>query len=195
VPDEADQRSDSELIAATATGDRAAFGVLVGRYQRPILHLANALVRDRQHAEDILQDTFLSAFRAAGSYRGDAPVANWLYAIARHAAYRLVRRSQEVASDERSIERLGELAGWGAPDVERAAAQAELRTQLDAALATLLPEEREVITLRDALGMSGQQTALMVGCSVAAMKSRLHRARLHLAAELRSHHGGANVAR
>jgi len=194
VPDEADRRSDPELIAATAAGDRAAFGVLVERYQRAILHLARALVHDRQHAEDVLQDTFLAAYRAAGSYRGDAPVANWLYAIARHAAYRLHRRSHEIASDDRTIERLGQSAGWGAPDVERAIARAELRGHLDAALSTLAPDEREVVTLRDALGMSGEETAALLGCSVAAMKSRLHRARLRLAAELRDQ-GGSDVAR
>jgi RNA polymerase sigma-70 factor, ECF subfamily len=194
VPDEADRRSDPELIAATAAGDRAAFRVIVERYQRPILHLARAIVRDRQHAEDVLQDTFLAAFRAAASYRGDAPVASWLYAIARHSAYRFVRRSHEIASDDRSLERLGQAAGWGEHDVERAAERAELRAQLEAALEALTPDEREVVTLRDALELSGEEAAALLGCSLPAMKSRLHRARLRLAAELRDP-GGSDVAR
>jgi RNA polymerase sigma-70 factor (ECF subfamily) len=193
VPGEADHRSDVELIAATSAGDQRAFGVLVTRYQRPILHIARALVRDRHKAEDILQDTFLAAFRTAASYRGEAPVANWLYSIARHAAYRTARRASEVASDERSLERLGQEAGWGAHDVERAAAQAQLRDQLEAALETLEPDEREILELRDALGMTGEETAAMLGVSVAAMKSRLHRARLRLAAQLRAR-GGDHVA-
>ncbi len=194
MPDQADRRSDPELIVAAASGDRAAFGEIVERHQRSILHLAQALVRDRQHAEDVLQDTFLAAFRGAASYRGDAPVVNWLYSIARHAAYRLARRSHEVASDERSIERLGQAAGWGEQDVERAAARAELSAHLDKALATLAPDEREVITLRDALGRSGEETAALLGCSIPAMKSRLHRARLRLAGELRDQ-GGSDAAR
>jgi RNA polymerase sigma-70 factor, ECF subfamily len=194
VLDEAAPRSDADLITATAAGDPHAFGVLVTRYQRPILHIARALVRDHQQAEDVLQDTFLAAFRTAASYRGDAPVANWLYSIARHAAFRLARRGGEVASDERSLERLGHDAGWGSEDVELAAARAELRDQLEAALGALEPDDRAILELRDALGMSGDETATMLGVSVAAMKSRLHRARLRLAAQLRSR-GGNHVAR
>lgn len=198
MPDEADRRAeltDAELIAATATGDRAAFARLVERYQRPIHHLARALVRDRQHAEDVLQETFLAAFRSAASYRGDAPVSAWLYAIARHTAYRLERRAREVASDDRSLERLGHEAGWGSPDVELAASRAQLRDRLEAALAALPAEDRELLTLRDGLGLSGEETAAALGVSVAAMKSRLHRARLRLAGTLRDEKGGIDVAR
>lgn len=187
--DQADGRSDAELIAAVVAGERAAFTVIVERYQRPLLYLARALVRDAQQAEDVLQDTLLAALRGAAGYRGDAPVSSWLYAIARHTAFRLGRRAREVVSDDRSIERLGEAAGWGEHDVERAAMRAELRAHLDAALATLDDDEREVLTLRDALEMSGEDAAALLGCSVAAMKSRLHRARLHLAEKLRAQGG------
>lgn len=178
--------SDAELIAATAAGDREAFGVLVIRHQGAILRVARALVREPQQAEDVLQETFLAAFRFAGTYRGDAPVRSWLYTIARHAAHRLARKRSEVAMDERSIEMLGEAAGWGADDVERAAVRAEQRAQLVAALERLPEGEREVLALRDAAGLGSEDTAAALGLGVAAMKSRLHRARLHLAAELRA---------
>jgi RNA polymerase sigma-70 factor (ECF subfamily) len=182
VPEETS--SDAELIAATAAGDREAFGALVIRHQGAILRVARALVP--QQAEDVLQETFLAAFRFAGTYRGDAPVRSWLFTIARHAAHRLARKRSEVAADERSIEMLGHAAGWGTDDVERAAVRAEQHAQLTAALERLPEGEREVLALRDAAGLSSEDTAGALGVSVAAMKSRLHRARLHLAAELRA---------
>ncbi len=182
-------RSDAELIAAAAAGDRGAFGALVERYQRPVLHLARALVRDAQEAEDVLQDTFLGALRGAASYRGDAPVSAWLFAIARHAAFRRGRRGAEVATEDLSLEQLGADAGWGQDDVEVAAARAERHALLAAALDTLAADEREVVLLRDGAGMSGADTAAALGLSVAAMKSRLHRARLKLAGALRRRGG------
>jgi RNA polymerase sigma-70 factor (ECF subfamily) len=153
--------------------------------------LARAIVHDRQAAEDVLQDTFLAAFRSAGSYRHEASVASWLYAIARHSAYRRTTRSRrEVTADDRAIERLGVEAGWGRDDVEVAASRAELRAQLAAALGELDPEEREILALRDGLGLSGEETAAALGTTVAAMKSRLHRARLRLAGRLRGGYHG-----
>lgn len=189
----ADHPLDADLIGATARGDRAAFGVLMTRYQRPVLHLARALVRDAQLAEDVLQETFLAAFRAAATYRGDAPVSAWLYGIARHTAHRALRRGREVASDDRALERLALSAGWGSSDVERAAASAQLRDRLAAALAELPDDDREILMLRDGLGLSGAETAGALGVGLAAMKSRLHRARLHLAGRLRERKGGADV--
>ena len=187
-------RSDQELIAATATGDRAAFGALVERYQARVFRLARALTRDVQQAEDVLQDTFLSALRGAAGYRGEAPVSAWLYAIARHAAYRLGRRAAEVVSDDASLERLGLDAGWGTNDVEAAAVHAERQAAVTAALARLPIDEREVLALRDIGGLSGEATAAALGITVPAMKSRLHRARLRLAGLLRNP-GGDHAAR
>lgn len=195
MPDEvADPRADGELIAATAAGDRDAFGVIVARHHGAVFRIARALTRDPQAAEDVLQETFLAALRGAAGYRGDAPVASWLYAIARHAAYRLSRRASEVAADEDSLERLGLAAGWGQGDVEVAAARAEERARIAAAMDRLPEEERAVIVLRDALGATGEQAAAALGVSVAAMKSRLHRGRLRLAGLLRGS-GGAHVDR
>lgn len=192
--DQATDVPDADLIGATARGDREAFGALVDRYQRPVLHLARAIVRDPELAEDVLQETFLAAFRSAASYRGDAPVSAWLYGIARHVAARARRRAREIASDDRSLERLAQSAGWGSPDVERAVAREQLRERLAAGLAELPDEDREILTMRDGLGLSGAETAQLLGIGLAAMKSRLHRARLALAGRLRDLKGGVDVA-
>lgn len=195
MPDQAAEVRDADLIAATAQGDRDAFGALVDRYQQPVLYLARAIVRDPELAEDVLQETFLAAFRAAASYRGDAPVSAWLYGIARHIAYRLRRRAREIASDDRSLERLAQHAGWGSPDVERAVAHEQLRERVTTALLLLPDEEREILMLRDGLELSGAETAELLGVGLAAMKSRLHRARLALAGRLRALKGEIDDSR
>lgn len=176
---------DRALMARAAAGDRAAFAAVVERHRGAVFRLASVLTGNAAAAEDVFQETFLAALRGAAGYRGDAPVASWLFAIARHAAHRLARRADQVPAEPRTLEALGAAAGWGQPDVEAIAAAAEQHAALVAALAALPLEEREVLALRDVEGLSGEDTARTLGISVAAMKSRLHRARLHLAATLR----------
>lgn len=190
MPDQADDR---ELMIRASAGDRAAFGAMVDRYGGRVFHLARALVRDDATAEDVLQDTFLAAWRTAASYRGDGAVASWLYAIARHAAQRRGRRADQIATDDRSLEALGAAAGWGQPDVLAIVARGEDRAALEAALASLPADDRLALWLHHVLDQTFDDTAAVLGCSVAAVKSRLHRARLALAASLRQ--GGDHVAR
>ncbi|MBK9030395.1 MAG: RNA polymerase sigma factor [Myxococcales bacterium] len=180
-------------MIAAAAGDRAAFGVVVERYSSKVFHLARALVRDDATAEDVLQDTFLAAWRTAAAYRGDGAVASWLYAIARNGAHRRGRRADQIATDDRSLEALGAAAGWGAPDLELVVTRSEDRAALEAALATLPPDDRAAIWLHHMLEQSFDDTARVLACSVPAVKSRLHRARLTLAAALRQ--GGYDGAR
>ena len=188
-----DQVEDRELMRCAATGDRAAFARLIERYGGRVFHLARSLVRDDATAEDVLQDTFLAAWRTAGSYRGDGAVASWLYAIARHAALRRGRRADQIATDDRSLEALGAAAGWGQPDVLTVVTRSEDRARLEAAMATLPDDDRVALWLHHVLDQTFDDTARVLGCSVAAVKSRLHRARLALAASLRR--GGADVPR
>ncbi len=179
------EADDRELMRRAAVGDRAAFASLVERHRAAVFRLAGVLTRSPAAAEDVLQETFLAALRGASGYRGDAPVKSWLFTIARHAASRLARRADQVPAEQRTLEALGAAAGWGQPDVEAIVAAAEERAALADALAALAPDDREVLVLRDLEGRSGEDTARVLGLSLAAMKSRLHRARLHLAAALR----------
>lgn len=179
-------RQDRELAAQAATGDHAAFAALVDRHQASVYRLARLLVHSQEDAEDLLQQTFLSAWRSLGTYRGEASVRTWLLTITRHAAYtRRTREARLPIDDVRvdDIEDLGLTAGWGR-DPEQLAVRAEQQDVLRAAFSRLSHEEREVLTLRDLEGLSGDDTAALLGVSTAAMKSRLHRARLALAAEV-----------
>ena len=176
--------SDRELIARTAEGDRRAFEQLVERHAPAVLRLAAAF-GDATHAEDAMQQTFLNAYQHASSFRGNASVRTWLLTIARNTVYRLHgQKRREVLGEEPLIE-LGIDAGWGSEDPEAMAIAAERRSEFREALASLAPEDQEVIILRDLEGLRGTEAADVLGVGERAMKSRLHRARLRLAAALR----------
>ena len=178
---------DGEALRRTAAGDREAFALVVARHQASVFRLAEILTRDRSAAEDLLQQTFLSAWQAAAQFRADASVRTWLLTIARHAAFRhQERRAREPvdAAPPETLDELGVRAGWGGPDPEALAIAAQDRDRVSAALASLAPEDREILTLRDLEDVSGDDAAALLGLSRAAMKSRLHRARMKLAAAL-----------
>ncbi len=180
-----DVPADGALLARIAAGDRAAAPVFVARHKAALFRFAEALLRDRSLSEDVLQETFLSALRGAGTFRGDGSARGWLFTIARHAAIRLRPREAPLGGDE-DMESLGARAGWGAPDAEELLAGWQSRALVNKALAALPPEDREVLLLRDAEDLTGPETAEVLQVSLAAMKSRLHRARLRMLAALRS---------
>lgn len=184
MPDAQDESLiDLELARLAAGGDREAFASLVTRHQASVYRLARHVAGS--DAEDVLQQAFLSAWQGVAGFRGESSVRTWLLTITRNAALtRRVRAAREPI-DATPLEDLGIRAGWGGPNPEQLAVAAEQRDRLSAALAALAPEEREILTLRDLEGLAGDEVAAMLGLSLAAMKSRLHRARMSLAAAVR----------
>lgn len=182
-----DPLSDDEpaLVARARTGDAAAFEALVLRHQGAVYRFARALTRDDARAEDALQETFLSALSALPSWRGESSLRTWLLVIARNACLRAHRRDREVATDDDDLGPLGADAGWGCDDPEAALARREARDVVARALEALDDDDRALLLLREVEGLSGDETAAVLGVSTAAMKSRLHRARLRFAAALR----------
>jgi RNA polymerase sigma-70 factor, ECF subfamily len=175
---------DDVLLARSAGGDRAAFDAFVMRHQAPVYRHLRALGAEAADAEDALQEAFLAAWKAASGYRGGASARGWLLTIARNALRRRHRRLTEESLEAAELERLGLAAGWGEEDtrpLERIAA----RELVDLGLAALDPTDREVLLLRDVEGLSGEETASLLGLSVAAMKSRLHRARMRFLAAVK----------
>lgn len=175
---------DVQLLQLTASGDQAAFTRFVERHQGGVWRRALALTGEAADAEDLLQETFLAAWRSAGSFRGGSTAGEtgargWLLTIAAHAWQKMGRRNATLVAveDEESLEAIALRAGWGSggSDTEAAAAVQE-------ALHRLTPEDRRVLLLRDVEELSGEEVAALLGLSLAAMKSRLHRARLRLAA-------------
>lgn len=186
MPGEDEQNlTDPDLATRAAAGDRDAFGILVARHQAHVFRLAHLLTRSRADAEDVLQQTFLSAWRSIGSFRRDASVRTWLLTIARHAALDKRQVAARDRVDPTPVEALGLRAGWGGPSPEDETLSHERSALFAAAFSTLAESDREILTLRELEGMSGEDTASMLGLSLPAMKSRLHRARLALAAAVR----------
>jgi RNA polymerase sigma-70 factor (ECF subfamily) len=177
--------TDEELLKRTAAGDREAFDVIVTRHQAAVFRFARAATEGPAAAEDVLQETFLSAWRAAGTFQGRSAVRTWLLTIARNQAWHHRERAGRLPVDDVPLPELGEAAGWGSESPEDGVLRSERRDRLAGALAALAPEEREVLVLRDLEELTGEETAAALGIGLAAMKSRLHRARLRLAAELR----------
>ncbi|MDP2269957.1 MAG: RNA polymerase sigma factor [Archangium sp.] len=176
-------------VKAGAAGENPAAPEAVVRAHRPaVLRLLTRLTHDASLAEDLTQETFVTALQHADSWRGEGTLRGWLMSIARSRWLMSKRapaaRHQPV--DEVSLETLGLQAGWGSPlDPEVLTAQLEQRERLEQALAALDDEAREVLTLRELEELSGEETAQALGLSLAAMKSRLHRARLALVAQVK----------
>jgi RNA polymerase sigma-70 factor, ECF subfamily len=177
---------DAALLAQVVAGSRDAFESLVTRHQGAVFRFARSITRTREDAEDVLQETFLAAYKSAAGFRGESSLRTWLLIIARNTAFRMARRAPETTElEEADVWDLGLRAGWGTHDPESLAIKAQRRERLQEALDSLEPAAREMIVLRDLEGLSGEETAQVLGLTVEGMKSRLHRARLKLAAALR----------
>jgi RNA polymerase sigma-70 factor (ECF subfamily) len=175
-PIEAD---DAELVRRCAAGQRPAFDLLVTRHVGALHRFALRQCAAPRDAEDALQDGLLAAWRGAGGFRGDASVRTWLFQVVLHACRRRSRRRAGEPGQHEPIEAAEAVPGVEPAADARVAARQEARA-LAQALGGLPDEAREILLLRDVEGLAGDEAAAVLGLSLAAMKSRLHRARLEL---------------
>lgn len=158
--------SDGELIARVGSGDRGAFETLYQRYARPVFGLALRRLGDRGRAEDAVQETFASVWRAAGSYRPErGPGAPWLYAVARNAIVDNGRMRREPP-----VERVDDKAGGETP-ADRAEA-GWVAWRVHRALAELPENERVVLELAYWGGRSQSEVADLLGIPLGTVKTR-----------------------
>jgi RNA polymerase sigma-70 factor (ECF subfamily) len=185
---------DAELVRRCAEGDRAAFDVVVERHGDGLYRFATRVCRVAHEAEDAVQDALVSLWTSAASYRGDAPPRTWLFQITLHACRRRSRRRAGEPLAHEDVGAAERVAASGGGAEERVGAR-EVGAAIDAALAEMEADAREVLLLRDVEGLSGEDTAVALGIGLAAMKSRLHRARLELKqrVELRLGHAVGEV--
>lgn len=159
--------------------DPEAFDSLVGEYADRLYSVALRITRSHEEAEDATQDAFLSAFRHRADFRGQSDVASWLFRITVNAALQRVRRhrpAEYLTGDEEATPRR---LDW-ADDPARRLEMGELRDTIEDGIG-LLPEDlRVALVLRDVEQLSTAETAAILDLSEAAVKSRLHRARLLL---------------
>jgi RNA polymerase sigma-70 factor (ECF subfamily) len=157
--------------------------LFLDRHEAAVLRYLRGIAPDPDAAEDALQETFVAAWRAAATFRSESSARGWLLTIARHA---LARQRRRVPAPEHmvSLEQLAQEAGWGATPSPGVEGVLEARDLVERGFAALSAEDREILILRELEGFSGEETARLLGLSLAAMKSRLHRARLRFTAAL-----------
>jgi RNA polymerase sigma-70 factor (ECF subfamily) len=178
------QLTDEALLERVQAGDRDALGTLIERHQAQIFRFGMKMCRNREDAEDVVQDTLLAAARTIHGFRGASSVSTWLYSIARSFCIKKRRRSKFAPEHHESLESDGArdaqaLADPGRTPEEHAQA-AQLEAALSEAIGGLEEKYRETLVLRDVEGLTAPQVAEITGLSVAAVKSRLHRARATL---------------
>lgn len=156
----------------------------MARHAAPVLRFIRLHVRDEARAEDALQETFVAAWRGAGGFRGGGSARPWLLSIARRAVLRQARGRHAQPSDPVELERLAVEAGWGS-EVDGPLRGLEARDLVERGFEALSSEDGEILLLRDLEGFSGEETAELLGISLPAVKSRLHRARLRFMNRIR----------
>ncbi len=181
--------SDADLVPRLKAGDPQAFEEILGRYQVKIHSLARGLMRNDDDAQDVLQDTFLSLFKNIRSFKGDASLSTWIYRVAVNAALMKMRKRRKegraIPIEEYMPEfdddghRVAVVPDWH-PLVDQMLLNKELGGLLREWIAALHPDYRTVFVMRDQEEMSNEEVAKVLGLTVAAVKSRLHRARLYL---------------
>lgn len=184
-----DGPTDEHLVGRAQAGDLAAFEELVNRHEGRVFALARRMLRQRQDAEDVTQQTFLSALEHLAGFRAEARFSTWLLRIATHAALKIIRkrRGLDVVSLEGATEpdadgeiaRPDYIADWRESPA-RLVGHRETGRLIEDALDRLDEKYRLVFLLRDVEGLSVRETAETLGITEANVKVRLLRARLQL---------------
>lgn len=187
-----------KLISRAKKGDEAAFTQLVRTYEDLVYKFAYKLCRDQAKAEEAFQDTFVNVFKRLKQFDGRAKFSSWLYSIVTNNCLMKMRRSKleeaSVSIDAPSRSDTEDADGDGRTVVPHwkktpldDLLRGEIRTVLDEAIARLAPPYRAVFLLRDVEERSAKETAKILGLSIPAVKSKLHRARSFLRDELSSY--------
>ncbi len=177
--------TDPELVSLTQDGSSEAFGQLVKRYESKVYRLARRMTDTQEDAEDVLQEACIKAFTAISGFKGNSKFSTWLYRITVNLALmkRRARKNIVESLDEPIGTKDGEIVrdiGDTSSDPLTLLILKESREILDRAMEDLYPANRAVFILRHIEGMSTEETGQVLNISLAAVKSRLHRARLSL---------------
>jgi RNA polymerase sigma-70 factor (ECF subfamily) len=188
-----DNHAGPVSLEALQAGNRAEFAKLVDRYSSLVFRLGLKMLGNPQDAEDVLQETFIKAFRHIQDFDGRSAISTWLYRIATNEALMVLRRKhpemvsvEAPARDNSEDQEPLQIVDWCCiPEEELMSVEG--RAYLDRAVGTLSPSLRLVFLLRDIEGLSTRETAEVLGLSETAVKTRLSRARLRLREELSSY--------
>ena len=183
-----DVTAERILIEKAQSGDEDAFGAIVRRYQRPVLDFVYRMTGDPDGANDLAQDVFVRAWRGIGRFekRPGAAFSTWLFQIARNACIDVHRRRArdplcKAVDDPAALE-----ASASSDSVARNVAAREIGEQVAAAISRLPEDQRATIVLAEYRGMSHEEIAAVMQCSIKSVEARLYRARQALRVRLRN---------
>lgn len=182
---------DQQLVVRAQQGDKQAFGLLVSKYQRKLARLLSRLIRDQAEVEDVAQETFIKAYRALPTFRGDSAFYTWLYRIGVNTAKnylvsqgRRTPTSTEFDSEEAESFDEGELLRDNNTP-ERILQSKQIGETVNTAMEALPEELRTAIVLREIEGLSYEDIARIMDCPIGTVRSRIFRAREAVAEKLR----------
>jgi RNA polymerase sigma-70 factor (ECF subfamily) len=174
--------NDQQLVQRVQAGDKAAFNLLVLKYQHRVLKLVSRFVSDSAEAEDVAQEAFIKAYRALASFRGDSAFYTWLYRIAINTAKNALvssrRRPVDFDLDLQDPEQYDRHARLKESDTpEGVLLTEEIRDVVEKAMEQLPEDLRTAIVLRELEGLSYEEIAEAMDCPVGTVRSRIFRAR------------------
>lgn len=175
---------DAELMLRVKTGDIAAFETLVEKYKQPVINLVARTISDPTEAEDLAQNVFVQAYKSAGRYAASAKFSTWLFTIARNLCLNELRRRARHPADPLDSPMGGDedAPARQIPDARvegpsERLLQTELATKIEEALADLPESQRTALLLFREQDMAYEDIAEVMGTSLSATKSLIHRAR------------------
>ena len=189
-------RSEKHLIRKLRERDESAFNKVVTLYQHKVFSVVFRMIGDRQEAEDISQEVFISVFRSIDRFRGDSQFSTWLFRIAvNHTKNRIKYLARRQAAKQQPLDesRAGELGnpiGEKIAGPDKVAMGLELEDILKKGIAKLDDEQRALVVLRDIQGLTYAEISTISELPIGTVKSRLHRARLNLSRIVRNHMKG-----
>ncbi len=186
-----DRDIDQQLVERVQRGDKAAFDLLVIKYQRKIFRLLSRLIRDQAEIEDVAQEAFIKAYRALPNFRGDSAFYTWLYRIAINTAKNyLVSQGRRAPTstptdieDAETFDDGDHLRDLNTPD--SMLLTKEVAEAVNRAIDQLPEDLRTAIVLRELEGLSYEEIAESMQCPIGTVRSRIFRAREAIALELR----------
>ena len=182
---------DQKLVEKAQKGDKKAFGMLVEKYQRRLTRLLSRMVRDQSEIEDIVQDSFIKAYRAINNFRGDSAFYTWLYRIgintAKNYLVKLGKRPKAMndveIEDIENFEDAQDLRNLETP--ENSMMSSQIITSVNQTIESLPDELKEAISLREMDGLSYEEISDLMNCPIGTVRSRIFRAREAIAEKLK----------
>lgn len=182
--------ADQELVAGVQHGDEGSYILLIQRYSDRIFNLAFRLTHNREDAEEVLQDVFVTLYRKLDRFEGKSAFSSWLYRITLNTAFMVLRKRKQsptISMEDIApqVRESGSASTSPFANINYITTRHQLRSVLEEAIGSLPDDYRAIFLLRDVDGLSNEEVGDVMGLSVSAVKSRLHRARITLRKRLK----------